>query len=229
VAAVAVSVVPAFTVALLQVIRVWPEHLADPFTHFSGYTVAVAFVTALAGLLAFALTRFPFVLAIVVAAVLLAAQLLAASASTTADDRAVAALVSGALVVVAGVGLDAAGLRREAFWFHALGWFSVAAGLVFLTVEPGGDPNRGWIPMLVVGVLILLASAAIRRATWTVYGVLGYYTPVLHYLMSGLDEGRWPFALLLLAVALSIFALGTVLFRYGRRDQKRARYSSSIL
>ncbi len=67
------------TVALLKVIRVWPDSLGNPFTDFSGYTLAVAVVTAVAGLAAFAVTRFPFVLALVVTPLLLAAQLVAAS------------------------------------------------------------------------------------------------------------------------------------------------------
>src|SRR5206468_3578495 len=83
-------------------------------------------------------------------------------------------LAAGLLVIV-GVFLDAFGRRRNAFWFHVLGWFSAAAGLVFFTIEPGGDPNRGWIPMLIVGTLMVIAAAPIRRATWAVYGVLGYY------------------------------------------------------
>jgi hypothetical protein len=223
-AALAVSVVPAVTVGFLKVIRVWPDSLGNPFTHFSGYTLAVAVVTAVAGLAAFVVTRFPFVLALVVTAILLAAQLVAASGSTTADDRATAALVTGAVVVVVGVLLDAAGRRRDAFWFHTLGWLSVAAGLVFFTVGSGGDPDRGWVPMLVVGVLMLLVAGPLRRATWAVYGVLGYYAPIVHYMLKGLDESRWPFAVLLLVVGVSIFALGTVLYRYTAdwRDQRFA-------
>jgi hypothetical protein len=88
-------------------------------------------------------------------------------------------------------------------------------------VEPGGDPARGWIPMLVVGTLIVIISGPIRRATWAVYGVLGYYAPLLHYMISGLNERRWTFAAALLAVGLSIFVVGLVLHRYGKTWAKR--------
>jgi len=221
-AALAVAMTPATCVAFLVAIRVWPEHLGDPFTDFSGYTLAIAGFTAVAALIAFALTRFSFLFALFVGAVLVGSQILAAAdGAPSGDDRATAALIAGALIVTAGVFLDAFGRRRDAFWFHALGWFSIAAGLVYFTFEPSGDHNRGWIPMLVTGVLILIVSGPIRRATWAFYGVLGYYAALVHYLTSGLDESRWTFATALLAAGLSLFVFGMVLQRYGRTVAQR--------
>ncbi len=214
-AALAVSMVPAVGVGFLKLIDVWPENFSNPFQDFSGYAFGVALVTAAAGLVAVAITRFSFIFAVVVGAILWASQnVVAAFESPSAKDRATSALVVGGLLVIVGVFLDAFGRRRDAFWFHALGWFSAAAGLVFFTVEPGGDPERGWVPMLIVGVLMLIVAGPIRRATWAVYGVLGYYAPILHYMVKGLNEDRWPFAVLLLAVALTIFLLGFALHRY---------------
>jgi hypothetical protein len=216
VTALAVAMVPAVSVAFFRLIHVWPKDLGDPFADFSGYTLAVAGVTALAALIAFALTRFSFLFALFVSAILLGAQIVvAAGGSPSGDDRATSALIAGALVVIAGVFLDAFGRRREAFWFHALGWFSVAAGLVFFTFEGSGAHNRGWIPMLIVGVMMLIVSGPIGRATWTFYGVLGYYAPLVHYLANALNERRWTFAAAVLAVGLSIFAFGLVLHRFG--------------
>jgi hypothetical protein len=214
--ALAVAMIPAVSIAFLRLIRVWPSHIDDPFGDFSGYTLVVAGLTALSALVAFALTRFSFLFALFVASILVCSQLLAAAdGSPSGADRATAALVAGALMVIVGVFLDAFGRRRDAFWFHALGWLSVAAGLVFFTFQPGRDHDRGWIPMLIVGVVILLASGPIRRATWAFYGVLGYYAPLVHYLRAGLNDNRWTFATALLAVGLSIFALGMVLHRFG--------------
>jgi hypothetical protein len=221
-AALAVAMMPAVSIAFLRVVRVWPQHLGDSFDDFSGYTLAVAGVTALAALVAFALTRFSFLFALFVGSILVGSQILAAaSGSPSGDDRAVAALIAGALMVIVGVFLDAFGRRRDAFWFHALGWFSVAAGLVFFTFQPGGDHDRGWIPMLIIGALILVVSGPIRRATWAMYGVLGYYAPLVHYLSTGLNEIRWTFAVALLAVGLSIFVLGMLLHRFGRAVGQR--------
>ena len=221
-AALAVAMMPAVSIALFRLIGVWPEHLGDPFDHFSGYTLAVAGITALAALVAFALTRFSFLFALLVGSVLVGSQILAAvNESPSGDDRATAALIGGALIVIVGVFLDAFGRRRDAFWFHALGWFSVAAGLVFFAFLSGGDHDRGWIPMLIVGVLMLVVSGPIGRATWAFYGVLGYYAPLVHYLAAGLNDHRWTFTASLLAVGLSIFLFGMVLHRFGKAVGER--------
>jgi peptidoglycan/LPS O-acetylase OafA/YrhL len=235
-AAVAIAMVPAVAVGFLRLIDVWSNDV--PITDFNGWALAVAIVTAVAGLIAYWLTRFTFLYFTVVTAILVAAQFLAAAGgSPSGEDRATAALVSGGLMVIAGVFLDAFGRRRDAFWFHALGWFSAAAGLVFLIVEPGGHPERGWIPMLIVGTLIVIAAGPIRRATWAVYGVLGYYAPLLHYMLTGLNENGWVFAVALLTAGLSIFVFGMLIHRFGgtwgrrfvRRPPPLADYSSSSL
>jgi hypothetical protein len=234
-ATLAVAMVPAVAVGFLRLVDVWSNDV--PITDFNGYAVAVAITTAVAGLIAYWLTRFTFLYFTVVTAILVAAQFLAvAGGSPSGEDRATAALIAGGLMVIAGVFLDAFGRRRDAFWFHALGWFSAAAGLVFLIVG-GGDPERGWIPMLIVGTLMVIAAGPIRRATWAVYGVLGYYAPLLHYMVTNLNENGWVFAVALLAVGLSIFVFGMVVHRFGgtwrqrfvRRPPPLADYSSSSL
>jgi hypothetical protein len=235
-AALAVAMVPAVAIGFLRLIDVWSNDV--PITGFNGYALAVAIVTAVAGLIAYWLTRFTFLYFTVVTAILVAAQFLAeAGTSPSSEDRATAALVTGGLMVIVGVFLDAFGRRRDAFWFHALGWFSVAAGLVFLIVEPGGNPERGWIPMLIVGTLMVIVAGPIRRATWAVYGVLGYYAPLLHYMVTNLNENGWVFAVALLAVGLSIFVFGMVIHRFGgtwgqrfvRRPPPLTDYSSTSL
>jgi hypothetical protein len=235
-AALAVAMVPGVVVGFLRLIDAWSSDV--PVTDFNGSAFAVAIVTAIAGVVAYWLTRFSFLYFTVVTALLVAAQFLAvAGSSPTSHDRATAALVSGGLIVIAGVFMDAFGRRRDGFWFHALGWLSVAAGLVYFIVEPGGDPERGWIPMLIVGTLMVIVSGPIGRATWAVYGVLGYYAPLLHYMLGGLNENSWVFAVASLAVGLSIFVFGMLIHRFGgtwgerfvRRPPPSAGYSSSSL
>lgn len=219
-ATLAVATFPGVAIGFLLLIGVWPDELSfDPFADFSGYPFGVAVATALVGIGAFLVTRFPFILFVVVASLLLAAQFLVAAFETSpsGEDRATAALVAGALIVIVGVFLDAFGRRRDAFWFHALGWFSVAAGLIFFAADPGGgDPERGWVPILIVSLMMLITAGPIRRATWAVYGVLGYYAAIVHYLIDGLNEDRWPFALMLLVLGLSVFLQGMLLHRYGK-------------
>jgi hypothetical protein len=223
-AALAVAVFPAAAVAFLTLIDAWPgEPFFRPLEEFSGWTFGVGVATALVGLLAWWLTRFPFVLAVAIGAILVSAQLLTPcfDESPSGDERAATALVIGAILFVLGVFIDAFGRRREAFWFHVLGLFSIAAGLVYLTGEFGGDPERGWVPMLIGGAALLIAAGPVRRATWAVYGVLGVYATVAHYLAKELDEQRWPFALLLLLLALLIFATGMAQQRYGQTWARR--------
>ena len=222
-AALAVAVFPAVAVSFLTLVGVWPsDPFFEPFEEFSGWTLAVGLATALVGLVAWWLTRFSFVLAVAVGAILVSAQLLTPcfDESPSGAERAATALVIGAAVFVVGVFVDVFGRRREAFWFHVLGLFSVAAGLVYLT-ESGGDPDRGWIPMLIGGLFLLIAAGPIRRATWAVYGVLGVYAAVLHYLAKGLNESHWVFATLLIVLALAFFAAGMAEHRYGRAWAQR--------
>jgi hypothetical protein len=92
---------------------------------------------------------------------------------------------------------------------------------VTFAADPGGDSQRGWIPMLLGGAVLLIASGLIGRASWAVYGVLGFYSAVVHYLVVQLNERRWPFALALIALAASIVLLGMVQQRYGRSLAQR--------
>jgi hypothetical protein len=217
-AALAVATSSGVAIGFFQLIGVWPdEPSVRPFDEFSGYAFGVALFTALLGIVAVRLTRFSFIFFVVILALVAGSQLLVPGFESrpSADDRTTTALIVGALLVVAALFMDAFGRRRDAFWFHVLGLLSVAAGLIFFTIDPSGDPDRGWVPMLIVATLILILAGPIRRASWAVYGVLGYYAAIAHYMARGLNEGRWPFALLLLALALSIFTLGVVVHRYG--------------
>ena len=222
--ALAVAVFPAVAVAFLTLIGVWPDGpFFEPLERFSGYTFGVGLATAAVGLAAWWLTRFSFVLAVAIGAILISAQLLTPcfDESPSGGERAAMALVIGAVLFVIGVLVDALGRRREAFWFEVLGLFSLAAGLVFLTVDAGGDPDRGWIPMLIGGAALLIAAAPVGRATWAVYGVFGLYATVVHYLAKELNERRWPFALLLIALSVALVALGMAEQRYGRAWAQR--------
>ena len=75
--------------------------------------------------------------------------------------------------------------------------------------------------MLIGGVALLITAGPIRRASWAVYGVLGVYATLVHYLLKELNESRWPFALLLIALALLILLLGMAQHLYGEAWARR--------
>ena len=216
-AALAVGVFPAVAVAFLKLVDLWPnDPFFEPTQSFSGWTFGVGLATALVGLLAWWLTRFPFVLAVAIGAILVSSQLLTPcfDESPSGDERAVMGLAIGAILFVVGVFVDVFGRRREAFWFEVLGLLSIAASLVWLA-GVDGQPERGWVPMLVGGVVLLIAAGPVRRASWAVYGVLGLYAGVVHYLSKGLDETGWVLPALLIVLSLTLAALGMAQHRYG--------------
>ena len=108
--------------------------------------------------------------------------------------------------------------RRDAFWFHVGGFFGVAVALSFYATGATGDSNRGWVPMVIAGGIVLLLAAPLRRATWAVYGLLGFYVPVLHWTTNGINSNSVGYGLILLGIGLSIFVLGLLLHRFGRRS-----------
>jgi hypothetical protein len=217
-AALAVGTFPAVAVGFLQLIDVWPDDpFFRPFSDFNGYWLGVALATVGVGAIGFALTRFPFILGVSIGFFVVASELFVPCyvEGPRGDDRATMALVVGALLVIVGASLDLLGRRRDAFWFHVLGWLTAAGGLIWFTADPDGDPNRGWVPMLIVAVGLLIVAGPIRRATWAVYGVLGVYASIAHFLIKWLNEDRWPFALLLLSLGLAIFVAGMLTHHYG--------------
>ena len=97
-----------------------------------------------------ALTRFSFLFALAVGAVLTGSQILAtADGGASGNERATAALIAGAVIVIVGVFLDAFDRRRDAFWFYVGGYFAIAASLVYYVVNGlgsggGGGGTAGW-------------------------------------------------------------------------------------
>jgi hypothetical protein len=195
-AALAVAMVPAVAIGFLRLIHVWSNDL--PVSHFNGYAVGVAIATAVAGLIAYLLTRFTFLYFTVVTAILVRSQFLAeAGGSPTGEDRATAALITGGLMLVVGVFLTLSGVDvTRSGSTRSVG--SVPPGSRLSHVEPGGNPERGWIRCSSSD-----GDSDPRRSNpplnRAVYGVLGYYAPLL-LMVTNLNENGWVFAVALLAV-----------------------------
>jgi hypothetical protein len=206
-ATVAAAMVAAVGYAFTQLVDLYPDDpFFQPFSDFSGTVFGIGIATAVAALVAFALTRFSFVLALFVGAVLVSVQLLTPAWSTSADDRALSGVVSGAVVVVIGLLFDASARRRHAFWFYVGGYFAIGAALIYYVVNGygnGGGSSGAWIALLVVGGAVLLGGAVLGRQAWAAYGALGVYSALFHYLNAH-DWMRY----VLLGVSLGVFVLG---------------------
>jgi hypothetical protein len=205
-ATVSAAMTPAVAYAFTQVVDVYPDDpFFEPFGSFSGAVFGIGVATAIVTLIAFAVTRFSFALALFVGAALFTVQLLVPAWGTSGDDRALAGVVSGAIAVVVGLLLDAAGRRRDAFWFYVGGYFAIGASLVYYVFSGIGSGGGGgaWIALLIVGAVVLLGGAFLRRAAWAAYGALGLYGALFHYL----DAHDW-MRYVLLGVSLAVFAFG---------------------
>ena len=218
-AAIAVAIVPAIGYGITKLIGTLPTNPDfAPFQKPSWSYWLIGLGTILVGLVAFALTRFPFIFFTVTLATAITAHffLPVVKDNPGADAHLVTAIIVGAALVAIGLLLDLAGRRRDAFWFHVIGFFGIAFALAFYATGFSGDSNRGWVPMIIAGGVVLLASAPLRRGTWTLYGVLGFYAAIFHWLSNGINASSTGYALLLLAIGASIFGLGLALHRYGR-------------
>ena len=217
--AVAVALMPAIGYGVASLIGTFPK---DPFFNLfadgSWSVVLIGVATMLDGLVSYAITRFSFLFFTFVVSTLLTVEFFVPTIASRpgSDAYTVAAIVSGAALVVMGLLFDSARSRRDAFWFHTGGFFAIAVALSFYASGTTGDSNRGWVPMLIAGAIVLLAAAPLRRATWAIYGLLGFYAPILHWTTSGLASDSVGYGFILLAIGLSIFGLGLALHRFSR-------------
>jgi hypothetical protein len=191
-ATVSAAMVPAVGYAFTQLVDIYPDDpFFEPLSDFSGALFGIGVATAVVAL--------------------------TPSWGTSGDDRALSGVVSGAVAVAIGLLLDAWARRRDAFWFYVGGYFAIGAALIYYVVNGVGQGGgRGaWIALLVVGAIVLLGAAVLRRATWAAYGALGLYGALFHYLGAH-DWMRY----VLLAVSLAVFALGLAVV--GRRPPAAA-------
>lgn len=231
----AVWIVPFAGQAFARLVGVWPDS-GDIVVgrDFQWAPFALAILTALAGLAVFATFRFPFVFLTVTTAVVVAAELLSplwsASSSYLSDtddfvpffaSPAWAAvntvLVTGALLVLLGVALDLRSARDAAFWWHAVGLFSIA---IALAAHTGAGQSWAWIVMFVAGAVLLALSGPTGRATWATFGVLGIYAAAIHFAVRWFDDWWEPFVLGI--VSLCLLGLGIGLARSGVRWSRPA-------
>jgi hypothetical protein len=219
-----VAMVPAVGQAFERLVGVWPDVADDGLSlleDFEGGLFVLALATIVAGLAAFARVGFPFVFATVTIAVVFAAQFLVPAFvnEPSLDDRAGAFIVTGAVLLLVGLVLDSVARGDEAFWWHVIGLLALAVGLTWYAFFR--DAGWAWVTMLVLGAVLILASAPIDRATWTTYGVLGLFAATLNYDSDWL--GSWRSPALMVAVSVGLILLGMALSLYARAWAARLR------
>ena len=217
--ALAVAIMPAIGYGVASLIGTFPNGpFFNPFEEGSWTLVLIGLVTMADAVVSFAITRFSFLFFTFVVATLITAEFFIPTVKSHpgGDAFSITAIVTGAALVLIGLMLDFAGRRRDAFWFHTGGFFGIAVALSFYASGATGDSNRGWVPMVIAGAIVLLAAAPLRRATWAIYGLLGFYAPILHWTTSDLASDSVGYAFILLAIGLSIFGLGLALHRFSR-------------
>ena len=157
-----------------------PTPSPGPFGEFEGRQFVLVVLLVAAGLAVYVLTRFPFVFAFVAIGALVSAEFLvpAVVSKPSAFDHATALVAFGLAFLTGGILLDLRAHRRQAFWFHVVGLVALAAGLTYHAVT---HSSWGWELILVAGVIVLISAAPLRRATWTLFGIVGVYAPLAHY------------------------------------------------
>jgi hypothetical protein len=208
--AVAVGLVPIVVYAFEVLVGVWPQDVPVEGAGPRGGLLAIALVTALAGLAAFALLRFPFLLFVTAFAVLISTQDTVFLGRDAANERAWAFIGTGGALVLVGLLVDRAGLRSDAFWAHVVGFLGLTIGLLYFVFSGSvvGESNEGaWTAILLLGAFILLVAPLIERATWAAYGVLGLYAGALHFLDRALGDSVLALPLVALSVALVGFGI----------------------
>ena len=103
--------------------------------------------------------------------------------------------------------LDSVARGAEAFWWHTIGLLSLAIGLAWYAVFK--DADWAWIAILIAGAVLILASAPFRRATWTTFGVIGFFGATLNYDSDWF--GSWKSPALMVAVSVGLILLGMAL------------------
>src|SRR5579862_8156863 len=182
---------------------------STPGGGFHGALFSIALGTAVLGLVVYGFVRFAFVLLPVVFWLAVAALLFmpAVVSHPGVGDYILTDLLTGIVFFVAGLLLDARMHRREAFWWYAAGLFEIAVAFVYYLGRY--HHSWTWLTLLVVALIVLGASAPMRRAVWAAYAVIGVYAAIAHYLTD--VTGAWRTTLLLTLLGLLLVFAGSAL------------------
>ena len=234
----AVVLVPSAGQAFERLIGVWPDDDSSAVGIAPGVSVSgtgivqdfepalfvLAVVTILGGLAAFSIVRFPFAFTTVTVATVVAVQLLLPLLvdSPSADERMTTLILTGGMLFLVALVLDSVERRDDAFWWHVVGLFAIAVGLVWYA-GPRGD-SWAWVAILLIGATLLVLSAPFTRAVWATFGVIGVFAAAAHYL--GDVFGSWREPAVLAIVSAAIVGVGIGLQLYERVWERLTRHSA---
>jgi len=213
--AMAVGMTPLGTYGLERLLGWWPA--ADPGTYqgfhewVKGGWFAMEVATILAACVAIHFFRFPFLTALVAFTLWYMSMDLAPLLFGTfvdRNDRGWVSVAVGALMLVAAFSIDRRTREDFAFWLYLFGLAAFWGGLTSME----SDSEAGKIIYLLVNVGLVLASVALERRAFLVFGSLGVMGYLGHLAYSVFkDSAMFPFVLS--AIGIAIIALGVHLRR----------------
>lgn len=180
---------PVWLVTLERWAGVWSRDYQPLHARFHWSWASVELVTVLVSLAALLATRFPLIgLPLALSLWYLVADNAVAlflGSSPTTHAKAEVTLVVGLVMMGAGVLLDGTRLRLPSFWLHLVGLGSFAGGVG----ELWHDSDGGWAGIMLVSLLGIVLSVALRRAAYAVYGAAGLLYGAVHFLDKWIRSG----------------------------------------
>jgi hypothetical protein len=223
--AMAVGMTPLATYGLERLLGVWP--VGDPGVYrgfhewVKGGWFAMEIATVIAGAIAIHFFRFPFLSALVAFTFWYMSMDLAPllfHGAPTASQRSWVSVAVGAGMLLAAFLIDRRTREDFAFWLYLFGLLAFWGGLS--SMEPTSEARAAIY--LVVNVGLVLASVALQRRVFLVFGAFGVFGYLAH-LSYHVFEHSVMFPFVLSAIGLSIIALGVHVRRH------HARYEDMIL
>ncbi|HET9444165.1 MAG TPA: hypothetical protein VFO65_12625 [Acidimicrobiales bacterium] len=219
-ATVVVMLAPLVVFAFQEATGLWPDREFGEYHDFyvwvssSWFAMEVATVAAAAA--ALRLTRFPFLVAplgLMAWFVSMDAAPLVFGQDVSAGERALVSAAVGAALLAGGLALDRRALRSHAFWAHLFGLLTVIGTLCYAAAEHG---EAGWALFGMLGLAAIVASVALDRRTYSVFGglLVAAWTSHLAYDVFG---RTLLFPVVLAAIGVGIVLLGVGLARHQDR------------
>jgi hypothetical protein len=228
---VAVSMAPLATYGIQDAVGWWshgePGEYRDFFVWVRGSWVFMSLSAVAAGLIAFRLYRFPFILMIVAIALWFLSMDITpwlvpgwpapgedimpdyAHRERLVELRGVVSTLFGVALLVIVWGIDVRMKADFTFWLHLAAALCITGGMFFWLT----DNAMEWALLCAASVAMLLLSVFLRRGVYTVFGAIGVAS-YLGYLAFDIFDDVLLFSFALTAVGVTIMYLGYMYYRH---------------